>query len=656
MPYFRKPAYCEYKTNQKKRIWCGPTDIEAKNSDNCEINQNNKCVVKKNAVVKKDAKVQVKNVKQVIPRKVVIPSYLQKDLDDWNEFSSIFDKSKQNGQSIKYTRTEDKNKNVLNKSSYRRRCSIPAQAISIVTMEKYISNLSDYKNKSFYQLYTCDSKCSNKGCFVKDEIDMLLESNNLKCPFCNNKFDLETQQTQPPFGTMIIGEVNSLKNHDWIEIDFHLEPSKKEKYSVSSTSRVAFYPNTEKGKLATWLVKKAWTQGRLFKMGISITHNKYGIVYSGVHLRTSITGGVAHHGYSNNPNKDMEMILMNLISECNAVDIFTPEQIMSFSEQQSVIVPRVDAPKNEKNNMKKEKEAAKLIGKIMMTSQMELTRLRNKHIDKLRKLEMKEHRLVYAYPHAFLMLIIFKPEITFTRMARQLQKHGKTILPLHEETYAYNPDLANKIKKFGVSYTKQLFPEYITNLTRVISSFPRPSRPFYVYRTVKLRSTPRNGDWIAQPMPFSSSLNQWLTISFASLDKYEPCCMYRIKVTPEMHCIILGDTPFMSAKYIKHKDYNKFEYGLWNTKDNTPHLSKYNQFEVLLPPGILKVKKVSKNMYKPSTDAQKRKILNQYKNYKGKNYASDYPKNGVTMVDVDFEPLSVSPITEEDLLVQRKNI
>ena len=49
---------------------------------------------------------------------------------------------------------------------------------------------------------------------------------------------------------------------------------------------------------------------------------------------------------------------------------------------------------------------------------------------------------------------------------------------------------------------------------------------------------------------------------------------------------------------------DKFDYKLWNTDKKATDLSKYNQFEVLFPPGVLKVTNVKKNMYKPNSNFQ----------------------------------------------------
>ena len=180
------------------------------------------------------------------------------------------------------------------------------------------------------------------------------------------------------------------------------------------------------------------------------------------------------------------------------------------------------------------------------------------------------------------------------------------------------------------------------------NTFPKPSKPFYVYRGVQL-PTHSNGELVVQPMPFSASLNQWLAISFAELTLNANCCLYRLKVTPQMNCVILGDTPFQSTDIIKDVNLDKFDYKLWNTDKKATDLSKYNQFEVLFPPGVLKVTNVKKNMYKPNSNFQ-----DKYKNANNvdtlKNYK--FPKDGITLVDVEYSPLNVSAITPEDLLLK----
>ena len=232
-----------------------------------------------------------------------------------------------------------------------------------------------------------------------------------------------------------------------------------------------------------------------------------------------------------------------------------------------------------------------------------------------------------------------------------MKQHNKAVLPLvNKKVNRY--DIITNIQKLDTSYTNNLYPTYICNLTKVIQSFPKPQHSFYVYRGVYLSYTHSVGDWVSQPIPFSSSMNQWLAISFPELRNNE-CCLYKIKITPEMNCVMLGDTPYQSSQHLKDKKWNKFTFDLWNTTKKPSDLSKYNQFEVLLPPGILKVTKVRRNMYIPTNTIQ-----NKYRNNNDSNTSSIYrfPTKGVTLIDVDYEPIQPISITPEDLLLVRNTI
>ena len=83
--------------------------------------------------------------------------------------------------------------------------------------------------------------------------------------------------------------------------------------------------------LAVWLMIQAWIMGKVFTTGISVTHGWYGIVFGDIHIKSSTCGGINEHGYGHNPIADLRnSVLLNLISECNSVDIFTPEQLNDF--------------------------------------------------------------------------------------------------------------------------------------------------------------------------------------------------------------------------------------------------------------------------------------------------------------------------------------
>ena len=107
-------------------------------------------------------------------------------------------------------------------------------------------------------------------------------------------------------------------------------------------------------------------------------------------------------GTESDPIKDMTKILINLISECNAVDIFTPQQIESFIESRhNINVPSQKTKKNSTVN-----KARSLVGKTLLKYQSNISLLREKHKKHISNLEIKDHRLLYAYPQAVLMDLI----------------------------------------------------------------------------------------------------------------------------------------------------------------------------------------------------------------------------------------------------------
>jgi hypothetical protein len=201
-------------------------------------------------------------------------------------------------------------------------------------MIPYDETYTKEENKKFIVLHTCEKHCSNHGIFEKEEFDGILDSQN-KCPFCNAEFSLSSKKQTPPFGFAALNYFyasSSLIPHtNWLKYTFILDKPPNNSGQSETTERVAFYPLTFNGIIATYLVKDAFYAGKLFKYSTSLYSGKYGVVYGNVHLRTGAHGGVHNHAYGNNPVKELdETVLKNLISECNGFDIYSPEQIIDF--------------------------------------------------------------------------------------------------------------------------------------------------------------------------------------------------------------------------------------------------------------------------------------------------------------------------------------
>ena len=211
---------------------------------------------------------------------------------------------------------------IINKDSYE---SIKYENISnniksIESFENYLDD-EDFSNKNiFYKFKTCSNLCTNKGIFEKDELYKYLSYNNKSCPFCKENFKLDSFSNTPPYGTM---NINISHDEKWIEIIFSLYGGLNNIGRWHAQTRYAYYPNIDEGYLVIWLLIKAFLVGKLFRIGDSIlTGKKNVITYGNIHLKTSKSGGIAYHGYSENPNKDLiDIVLPNLISECNAFDI-----------------------------------------------------------------------------------------------------------------------------------------------------------------------------------------------------------------------------------------------------------------------------------------------------------------------------------------------
>ena len=184
---------------------------------------------------------------------------------------------------------------------------------------------SDYAKSKFVQLKTC-IKCPNHGIFEKSELDSLIKNGFTKCPFCKNEFDMRSKKMKPPYGKMQI-----FKYNNFFSIIFNMSGGKEEGKTYYSRTQYVYVPISKEGKLGLWLLIQAWKNGKLFKLGTSITTRQFGIVFAGIHMKTQMSGGLINHGYGINPSKDMKQsVLPNLISECNASGIFTPEQLVDF--------------------------------------------------------------------------------------------------------------------------------------------------------------------------------------------------------------------------------------------------------------------------------------------------------------------------------------
>ena len=325
----------------------------------------------------------------------------------------------------------------------------------------------------------------------------MLEHGYNSCPLCQEPYDLISVPNKPPFGTMTysVYDAGSVK---WHSMNFNLH------HELYRRTQRAYYPICEEGDLALWLICEAWKAGKLFSMGTSVTTGAYGIVFSGIHLRTSTSYGVTNHGYSSNPKNDMKQILKNLINECNAFNIFIPSQLDDFAG----IEP------DDSGSRMTQLKAATLIKNLMLQRQTNLRDLREQHKHRLDRLSEWDYFYVRQYPTAFLMgMINWGTELQ--RIQTELKNKKQTRIHLNKTT------VNNKINAYSYGSNKMkpnFVPNYIVNLSKVIREFPRTTKPFYVYRGARINEkSPTSPHQSINPMPFSTSLHAWMALNFARL-------------------------------------------------------------------------------------------------------------------------------------------
>ena len=100
------------------------------------------------------------------------------------------------------------------------------------------------------------------------------------------------------------------------QTDRNLRPGER----YNGTSRCTYLPITDEGDEALELLKSAFRQGHLFRVGDSITTRaKNQTVWAGIHQKTALGGGVTQHGW---PDPGYFGRLRN---ECAASGVFSSE-------------------------------------------------------------------------------------------------------------------------------------------------------------------------------------------------------------------------------------------------------------------------------------------------------------------------------------------
>jgi deltex-like protein len=113
------------------------------------------------------------------------------------------------------------------------------------------------------------------------------------------------------------------------------------------TSRTAYLPNTSAGQAVCALLQKAFVQGELFVVGDSVTTGQQNTtIWSGIHQKTSLTGGASRHGWPDPSYFD------RVKQECGARGVFSDAHERDERETR----------RKEATAARKEKEAAATAG------------------------------------------------------------------------------------------------------------------------------------------------------------------------------------------------------------------------------------------------------------------------------------------------------
>lgn len=612
--------FCKLEIGKSNRRTCIKTSDKTVDSINCTYdNTKHKCYVTKrkksankirpNTLHKAIIPVEQQNIQinnlQLLKKKVEYEKWVKTIFKD--RFFNI-ERTKPTKDSIPIMNEKRVSKVALN--------DVTDDPVSLVTFMSYKDDI-DYNGSEFVKLSTCSKNCQNKGVFAKNDLENMFLNGYNRCPLCQEPYDLRNIPNTPPFGVMN-WHIHNDGNLKWHKITFDLIHNTYEK------TLVAYYPVSEDGTLSLWLIKEAWKNGKLFTMGTIVTTGSYGIILNGIQLQTS-ESDIKNFGYSSNPIRDMKKILTNLINQCNSFGIYSPTQLDDFAGVDS---------ENTSRTMSLHK-AGTLIKELLIKRQTNLSDLRKQHKQRLVSLSEKEHEYFREYVWGILMDVVKWRKITkdtrdklLTNNTINIQFHQRRVDFIEKKWETDYPDWHKTIVN--------VIPNYIVTLSKIISEFPRTTKPFYVYRGVDMNTTsPSKPHHSINPLPFSTSLRAWFALSFAKLENNK-CCLYRIKIDPTVPCIILGDTPFDVVKQ-SQKAGKKIEKG---------NVGFVEQYEVLLAPGILKEK--SRKISHKIRDKDEYDRLNRNFDKKTMGHCLPAPmmRTGVLMIDVEYIPLYSSLVDD----------
>jgi hypothetical protein len=175
---------------------------------------------------------------------------------------------------------------------------IPNDSIDIITGEPYTSD-PEWHTRHYVKLLNCDTTCSNHGIFAKDEIDASISSGSEKCPYCGEAFRVENG---PPYGKVYVRLLGSYTKYKLLWIDFSVDERVVPPAYPSRTidAYLPYHPAFHIDcMLGLWIMLNAFSKGKLFNLGNSLTTGQYGVTFGNIHMKTSYKIETEKtHGYS----------------------------------------------------------------------------------------------------------------------------------------------------------------------------------------------------------------------------------------------------------------------------------------------------------------------------------------------------------------------
>lgn len=207
---------------------------------------------------------------------------------------------------------------------------LPDDSIDIITQEPYKDD-PDWRKRQYVRLLNCDVSCINHGVFAKDEVDINIESGNSSCPYCGSSYYASNQVGGPPYGKAYVNIFHGSSTSTDIEITFDLNAGVGADGAFYQgrqiTTFIPYHPAFHIDcMLGVWILLNAFSKGKLFSIGTSLTNGTYGITFGTIHMKTNRGVGKAH-GYHRMPliaYLEPDGVLEHLISESSALGLLHP--------------------------------------------------------------------------------------------------------------------------------------------------------------------------------------------------------------------------------------------------------------------------------------------------------------------------------------------